>query len=143
MTYLTQDAYGHRGQAAVGTLGTALAAGAVSTSAAGTIAPTTAAGANPTVTSVVANDTAGSFVLNPVTGGGAQAAGAVVQVTFAQPYAAAPTAVVVNMCDNAAGSSGVAVAASAQSITTTGFTINVGAALTTAHNYLTTYSVIA
>lgn len=143
MPGVTTDAYGHQSASTTGALGAALAAGAVSTNAAGTIAPTTAAGASPTVTSVSANDTAGSFVLNPVTGGGAQAAGAVVQVTFAQPYAATPKAVNVDMCDNAAGSGGVAVAASAQSVSPTGFTINVGAALTTAHNYNCYFSVSA
>lgn len=142
MAVVTTDAYGHRTASGVGTLGTALAAGAVSTTAVGTIAPTTAAGASPTVTGVTANDAAGTFVLNPVTGGGAQAAGAVALVTFANPYAATPKAVVVNVCDNAAGASGVAVAASAQSVTTASFTVNVSAALTTAHNYQVFYTVI-
>lgn len=143
MSSLTQDAYGHRGASNVGTLGTALAAGAVSTTAIGTIVPTTAAGATPTVTAVNANDTAGTFTLNPVTGGGAQAAGAVAQVFFSQPYAQIPKAVVVNVCNNAAGASGVAVAASAQSVLTTGFTVNVSGALTTANNYNVFYSVIS
>lgn len=142
MPNVSTDAYGHRSATTVGTLGTALASGAVSTTAIGTIVPTTAAGATPTVTAVNANDSAGTFVLNPVTGGGAQAAGAVAQVFFAQPYAATPKAVLVNVCDNAAGSGGVAVASAAQSITTTGFTVNVSAALTTAHNYTVTYEVI-
>ncbi|NUP38963.1 MAG: hypothetical protein HOY76_18590 [Streptomyces sp.] len=141
MAGITTDAYGHEAPSSPGTLGTALAAGAVSTTAIGTIVPTTAAGATPTVTAVSANDKCGQFVLNPVTGGGAQAAGAVAQVFFAQPYAAVPKSVTVNMCDNAAGSGGVAVAAAAQSITTTGFTFNVSGALTTAHNYLCTYQV--
>lgn len=143
MTYLSHDAYGHRRPTSIGTLGAALAAGAVSTTAAATIVPTTAAGASPTVTAVTADDTAGTFTLNPVTGGGAQAAGAVAQIFFNQPYGAVPKAVLVNVCDNAAGSSGVAVAASAQSVLTTGFTVNVSAALTTAHNYNVYYSVIA
>jgi hypothetical protein len=141
MPAVTTDAYGHRSASSAGTLGTALAAGAVSTTAIGTIVPTTAAGASPTVTSVSANDTAGTFVLNPVTGGGAQAAGAVAQVFFAEPYAATPKAVQVSMCDNAAGSSGVAVAAAGQSLSTTGFTVNVSAALTTAHNYTVYFTV--
>lgn len=141
MPAVTTDAYGHQSASTIGTLGTALSAGAVSTTAAGTIVPTTAAGATPTVTSVTANDTSGNFVLNPVTGGGAQAAGAVAQVFFSQPYAVAPKSVQVNMCDNAAGSAGVAVACAAQSVTTTGFTINVASALTTAHNYFVTYDV--
>ena len=107
------------------------------------IVPTTAAGATPTVTAVSANDTAGTFTLSPVTGGGAQAAGAVAQVFFAQPYSAIPKSVVVNVCNNAAGASGVAVASAAQTITTTGFTVNVAAALTTANTYNVTYTVTA
>lgn len=137
---LRPDAYGHQ-QAASNNSAAALAAGAVSTTATGTIAPTTAAGASPTVTSVNAVDRCGTFVLNPVTGGGAQAAGAVALVTFQNAWEATPKAVVVNVCDNAAGSSGVAVAASAQSISTSSFTVNVSAALTTAHNYTVTYVV--
>lgn len=135
------DAYGHQQPTSNGT-GAALAAGAVSTTATGTIVPTTAAGANPTVTSVNACDSAGTFVLNPVTGGGAQAAGAVAQVYFAESFEAVPKGVVVNMCDNAAGASGVAVACSAQSVTAAGFTVNVAAVLTTAHNYTVSYVVI-
>lgn len=134
------DAYGHPQPTSNG-LGAALTAGAVSTTAQGTIAPTTAAGQTPTVTAVNAADIAGSFVLNPVTGGGAQAAGAVVVVTFAQAFEAVPKGIQVDMCDNAAGASGVAVSAAAQSVTAAGFTINVGAALTTAHNYFVSYTV--
>jgi H-type lectin domain len=141
MPNVTVDAYGHQSPNTAGTLGTALAAGAVSTTAIGTIVPTTAAGASPTVTGVNAVDMAGTFTLNPVTGGGAQAAGAVAQVFFSQPFAATPKAVNVDMCDNAAGANGVAVTASAQSVTTTGFTVNVGSALTTAHNYNCYFSV--
>lgn len=139
---LRPDAYGHV-QPRSNNQAAALAAGAVSTTAVGTIVPTTAAGASPTVTSVTAVDECGSFTLNPVTGGGAQAAGAVAQIFFQNAYEVTPKAIVVNVCDNAAGSSGVAVAAAAQSITTTGFTVNVSAALTTAHNYLVTYLVRA
>jgi hypothetical protein len=135
------DAYGHQQPTSNGSQ-PALTAGAVSTTAIGTIAPTTAAGANPTITSVNACDTAGTFVLNPVTGGGAQAAGAVAQVFFAESFEVVPKGVVVDMCDNAAGASGVAVSVAAQSITAAGFTINVGAALTTAHNYTVSYIVI-
>lgn len=141
MPNVTVDAYGHESSNTAGTLGTALVAGAVSTTAIGTIVPTTAAGASPTVTAVNAVDMAGTFTLNPVTGGGAQAAGAVAQVFFSQPFGATPKSVVVNLCDNAAGAGGVAVAASAQSVTTTGFTINVSGALTTAHNYNCFFSV--
>ena len=142
MPNVTSDAYGHRSPSSAGTLGTALAAGAVSTTAIGTIVPTTAAGASPTVTSVSANDVAGTFTLSPVTGGGAQAAGAVAQVFFSQPYSATPKAVTVSVVDNAAGSGAVAVAAGAQSITTTGFTFNVSAALTTAHTYACCFHVV-
>jgi hypothetical protein len=141
MPGVTTDAYGHESASNAGTLGTNLAAGAVSTTAIGTIVPTTAAGASPTVTAVSANDKAGSFTLSPVTGGGAQAAGAVAQVFFAQPYTATPKSVIVNICNLAAGSSGVAVAASAQTVTTTGFTFNVSAALTTANTYYCTFQV--
>lgn len=138
---LRYDAYGHQQPTSNGS-GSALSAGAVSTTAIGTIAPTTAAGATPTVTSVNACDTAGTFVLNPVTGGGAQAAGAVAQVFFAESFEVVPKGVIVNVCDNAAGASGVAVASSAQTITAAGFTVNVAAALTTAHNYTVSYVVI-
>jgi hypothetical protein len=141
MAGVTTDAYGHESPSNAGTLGTALAAGAVSTTAIGTIVPTTAAGASPTVTAVSANDKAGNFVLSPVTGGGAQAAGAVAQVFFAEPYTAIPKGVNVGVVDLAAGASGVAVAAGAVTVTTTGFTINVSAALTTAHTYYVSYQV--
>lgn len=140
---LRQDTYGHVQQNTNNSAAN-LAAGAVSTTAIGTIVPTTAAGANPTVTFGTgqrATDMAGSFTLNPVTGGGAQAAGAVAQVFFANAFEVAPAAVVVDGCDNAAGASGVAISVAAQSITATGFTVNVSAALTTAHNYTITYSV--
>lgn len=138
---LRYDAYGHQQPTSNGA-GAALAAGAVSTTAIGTIVPTTAAGATPTVTAVSACDSAGTFVLNPVTGGGAQAAGAVAQVFFTQSFEVVPKGVIVNVCDNAAGASGVAVASSAQTITAAGFTVNVAAALTTAHNYTVSYIVI-
>lgn len=138
------DYYGHP-QATSNGSGAALTAGAVSTTAQGTIAPTTAAGASPTVTFATgqsACDVAGIFTLNPVTGGGAQAAGAVVLVTFAQAFENIPKGVSVSVCDNAAGASGVAVAAAAQSVSASSFTINVSAALTTAHNYTVSYIVV-
>lgn len=144
MPVLSTDAYGHRANSNNG-VGANLTAGAVGTSAAGTIAGTTAAGAAPTVTfgtNQAANDTAGSFTLNPVTGGGAQAAGSVALVTFTQPYSTPPKGVIVNMCDNAAGTSQVAVVASSQNVTTTGFNVNVSTALTTAHNYTVSYIVL-
>lgn len=130
-----EDAYGHRQPAATVT---ALAAGAVSTTAVGTIAPTTNAGAAPTVTAVVANDTAGNFTLTPVTGGGAQSSGNVAVVTFAQPYGVAPKAVNVSLYNQAGN---VALAAAATGITVTGFSIAVGAALTTANLYTVVYAV--
>lgn len=141
---LRQDFYGHV-QATSNGSGANLTAGAVSTTAQGTIAPTTAAGATPTVTfgtGQAACDMAGSFTLNPVTGGGAQAAGAVAEVFFAQAFETVPKGVIVNICDNAAGTAGVAVTAAAQSVTAASFTVNVAAALTTAHNYTVSYVVI-
>lgn len=142
MPVVSTDFYGHQSAS----LGTSLTAGAVSTTAVGTIAPTTAAGATPTVTFAAgqaANDSAGTFTLNPVTGGGAQAAGSVAQVTFANPYASPPKAVLVSMCDNAAGAGQVAVTCAAQNIGTASFTVNVATALTTAHNYTVTYEVVS
>lgn len=139
------DAYGHtQPRPTSGNQVTTLAAGAVSTTAQGTIVGTTAAGAAPTITfgtGQAAVDECGTFTLNPVTGGGAQAAGAVAEVFFTQAFEIVPKGVVVNMCDNAAGASGVAVAAAAQNITAASFTINVSAALTTAHNYTVSYVV--
>lgn len=146
MTLIHDDAYGHITPVGIGPQGAALTAGAVSTTAVGTIAPTTAAGASPTVTfgtGQAANDVAGTFTLSPVTGAGGQAAGAVALVTFANPYSAVPKAVIVNIVDNAAGSSMVAVAASSASITAASFTVNVAAGLTTAHTYTVSYSVVA
>src|SRR5580693_8230251 len=104
-----QDAYGHF----PATTGPVMGAGAVSTSAAGTIAPTTGAGAAPTVTfgaGQTANDVAGTFTLSPVTGGGAQAAGAVALVTFSNPQPCLPKAILVTIYDQA---NGAAIAAAA------------------------------
>jgi hypothetical protein len=133
-----QDAYGHF----LPLTGPLMAAGAVSTTAAGTIAPTTGVGATPTVTFATgqtANDLAGSFTLSPVTGGGAQAAGAAVVVTFTNGLPAVPKAILVTIYDAA---NGAAVAAAATSITANGFDISVGIALTTAHTYLVSYLVV-
>lgn len=139
------DAYGHtQPRPTSGGQVAALAAGAVSTTAQGTIVPTTAAGATPTVTFATgqaAVDECGIFTLSPVTGGGAQAAGAVAEVFFTQAFETIPKSVLVNVCDNAAGASGVAVAAAAQNITAASFTVNVSAALTTAHTYTVTFNV--
>lgn len=134
---VTEDAYGHLNIAT----GPALTAGAVSTTAAGTIAPTTNAGASPTVTfgtGQTANDRRGSFTLNPVTGGGAQAAGAVAVVTFANPYSVAPSTIQCTLLDQAGP---VNIGALATSITANGFSIS-SPILTTAHNYTVTYNVI-
>jgi hypothetical protein len=134
-----QDAYGHFAPST----GAALAAGAVGTTAVGTIAPTTSAGQNPTVTfgaGQVATDNAGTFTLNPVTGGGAQAAGGVAVVTFANGLPALPKAILVTIYDQA---NAAAIAAAATAITCAGFTVSVGVALTTAHAYTVTYEVVA
>lgn len=131
-----EDAYNHR----IPSTAAALTAGAVSTTAAGTIAPTTSAGATPTVTFAtgqVANDNYGSFTLNPVTGGGAQAAGATATVNFANPYGRPPASVQVTVTNNAGP---VAVAAYASGITSNGFSVNT-AILTTANVYTVTYQV--
>lgn len=118
--------------------GAALTAGAVSTTAVGTIAGTTSAGASPTVTVTSANDRRGNFLLNPVTGGGAQAAGVVCKVFFAQPYAAAPAAVHVTIANET--DTTAPVTASALNITATGFDI-VSTVLTTAKAYRINYVV--
>lgn len=136
MPTVVEDAYGHRNVATA----VALTAGAVSTTAAGTVAPTTAAGASPTVTFATgqsANDTRGSFTLSPVTGGGAQAAGATAVVTFANPYGSAPASVIVTVTNNAGP---VAVAAQATSVTANGFSVST-AILTTANVYTVQYVV--
>jgi hypothetical protein len=134
MPTLNEDANGHR---TLG-VGPALAAGAVSTTVAGTIVPTTAAGATPTVTLVAANDDHGRYVLSPVTGGGAQAAGATSHVFFSTLYRAAPRAVIVNISDNAGP---VWVGAVATTITAAGFDVSTPI-LTTAHTYTVDYVVL-
>src|ERR1700733_13422722 len=95
-----QDGYGHFASST----GPLLTAGAVSTTAVGTIAPTTGAGATPTGTFAAgqtAPDEAGTFPLSPVTGGGAQAAGAVAVVTYANGQPCLPKAVLVTIYDQA------------------------------------------
>jgi hypothetical protein len=128
---VTQDGYGH----VVPLRGQALTAGAVGTTAAGTIVPTTGAGASPTVTSVTAIDNVGQFTLNPITGGGAQSAGTVAHVYFANGMPAVPI-VQVTIYDTA---NAAAVAAQAGNVTAEGFDVQVGAALTTAHTYAVVY----
>lgn len=139
MPTVKTDAYGHRTPSSNGELGTALASGAVSTTAVGTIVPTTNAGAAPTVTAVSANDTAGTFTLTAVTGGGAQAAGSVAEIRFAQPLAAVPKAVLVTVNNQAAGTTPLLAAAVA--ITVAGFSVST-TVLTTANLYTVQYHVI-
>lgn len=138
MAIVHVDAYGHIAPLANASV---LAAAAVSTSAAGTIVGTTSAGAAPTVTAVTATDQWGTFTLNPVTGGGAQAAGATASVFFAQSMRAAPGTVRVTVTDTTTASTPTAVAAYATSITSAGFSVTT-ALLVTAHNYTVTYEVL-
>jgi hypothetical protein len=138
MATVTEDAYGHRSQTNVGPLGAALAAAAVGVVTPGTIAGTTNAGAAPTVTGVSANDMAGTFTLNPVTGGGAQAAGAVATVTYSQPLSAVPKAVIAQVINQAGD---VAVLTAVKQSTITGFSICTSV-LTTANSYTVQYVVI-
>lgn len=133
MPQVQEDANGHRLQSTA----PALAAGAVGTTAAGTIVPTTAAGATPTVTNVAADDNGGRYTLNPVTGGGAQAAGATSHVYFANMWDAAPRSVVATISDDAGP---VWVGAVATTITAAGFDLSTPV-LTTAHTYTVDYRV--
>ncbi len=116
-----------------------LTAGAVGTVTAGIIAGTTAAGAAPTVTVTDADDRRGRFLLNPVTGGGAQAAGAVGTVRFTKPYEKVP--IVVLNAVNETDSTGT-LTFNAANVTVAGFDIYVSAALTTAKAYRVNYYVI-
>lgn len=132
------DRYGHEDDNQENV--TQLTAGAVSTSAVGTISPTTAAGAAPTVAIGDCTDRRGNFALSPVTGGGAQAAGEVALVRFAQPYGDPPAAVLVTVENETDGNAAVACAAA--DITGDGFDVMVGAALTTAKVYRVIYIVV-
>lgn len=134
-----QDKWGH--EVPIPEISTQLTAGAVSTSAAGTISGTTSAGAAPTVTIGDCDDRSGNFLLNPVTGGGAQAAGQVCLVRFANQYAAKPSAVLVTIANET--DTTAAIVASSSLITTAGFDILVGTALTTAKAYRVNYLVVA
>lgn len=138
MGTISTDAYGH---ISAPPDANTMAAGAVGTSAVSTIVGTTAAGAAPTVTAVTANDNYGQFTLNPVTGGGAQAAGEVTHVYFAQSFPKTPSTVVVEVMDITTATAPVDAPAYATSITSAGFAITTNA-LTTAHNYLITYHVL-
>jgi hypothetical protein len=135
MSAVFEDSYGHRGASSAPVVMASAAVGVVTV---GTISGTTNAGAAPTVTGVTADDTCGSFTLNPVTGGGAQAAGAVANVTFAQPYSKIPKAVLVTVNNQAAGTTPVLAAAVA--VTITGFQISTSI-LTTANSYTCQYKV--
>lgn len=133
MATVFEDVYGHRTVASA----PAIAAAAVGVVTAGTISGTTSAGAAPTVTAVSANDTRGTFTLTPVTGGGAQAAGAVANVTFSNPYSVAPANVIVTAMNQAGPA---AVGAFATGVTANGFTISTPL-LVTANLYTISYLV--
>ena len=119
---------------------TQLTAGAVGGSTAGQLSPTTNAGAAPTVTITDCTDRRGSFLLNPVTGGGAQAAGEVVQVRWLQSYGRAPGAILVTVENETDGNAAVTCAAA--DVDANGFDLMVGSALTTAKAYRCQYLVI-
>jgi hypothetical protein len=138
MPVLTCDSYGHIDSPANVNV---LAAAAVSTTVAGTIVGTTNAGAAPTVTAVTANDNYGTYTLNPVTGGGAQAAGATSTVFFAQSFRKTPASVRVTVTNITVPATPTAVAAYATSVTSAGFSVTT-ALLVTANNYLVTYEVL-
>ncbi len=128
------DYYGHK----VADLnGVPLVAAAVGVPTVGAINPTTAAGQSPTITTISGNDRRGSFFLNPVTGGGAQAAGVVAHVTFANPYPAAPAAILINGVNF---TNSTVVNLGVTNITAAGFDI-VAPALTTAQAYWIQYAV--
>lgn len=122
------------------TQATQLTAGAVSTSAVGTISPTTAAGATPTVTIGDCTDRRGNFLLNPVTGGGAQAAGEVAAVRFLKPYQKPPGVILVTIENETDGNA--VIAGAAADVTSDGFDLTAGAALTTAKAYRVNYLVV-
>lgn len=145
MASLTTDANNHlnltppvNGSGAASTL----AAAAVGVVTAGTIAGTTSAGAAPTVaipSGFRCTDIAGTFDLTAVTGGGAQAAGSVGTVRFAKEYSKPPTVIVTghNVTDTTS-----AIVFAPLTVTTAGFNICAGTALTTAKAYRITYLVI-
>lgn len=117
--------------------GPALASAATGTTTQGTVSPLAAgAGVGSSVSGVVANDRRGSFGL---TSAGTPAAGVIANVIFANPYAAAPAAVLVNIYD--VTDSTAPVAADSAAVTAAGFSI-IAAALTTAKNYVVNYVVL-
>lgn len=140
MTAIMLDSYKHE---VPQNAASQLTFGAVSTTAVGTISPTTSAGESPTTAAIsgrIVTDRAGSFALSPVTGGGAQAAGKVVEFRFLQSYGVIPSAILVtiaNFTDTTA-----AIVASANAAAVNGFGILVGTALTTAKVYHFNYLVI-
>lgn len=138
MTAIQVDAYGHKQPLPNANV---MAAGAVGVVTAGTISGTTSAGAAPTVTSVVASDDSGVFILNPITGGGAQAAGIVATVRFAQSYSAPPKIARATITDITTLTAPAVVGVVTVNVASSGFDIET-AALTTAHNYLVTYDII-
>jgi len=117
---------------------TQLTAGAVGVVTAGTISGTTNAGAAPTVAITECTDRRGSFTLSPVTGGGAQAAGVVATVRFANEYGDAVVGVIVSVFNE---TDQTAVAAGVTLLTAAGFGIGT-TILTTAKVYRVTYVVI-
>jgi hypothetical protein len=117
--------------------GPSLAAGTTGTTTLGTIAPLAAgAGVGSAVSGVVANDRRGSFGL---TAAGTPAAGVCANVIFANPYAAAPAAVLVNIYD--VTDTTAPVACDAAAVTAAGFSI-VSAVLTASKAYLVNYVVL-
>lgn len=138
MATQTVDTYGHV-NAPPGS--NVLAAAAVGVVTAGTIAGTTNAGAAPTVTAVTASDNYGQYTLNPVTGGGAQAAGATSTVVFAQSFGSTPI-IQVTVTNITTPATPTAVAAYPTAVTSAGFSVTTGL-LVTANNYLVQYAVLA
>lgn len=136
MPNVTFDAYDHQSVAP----GTTYTTGATGTTVAGTVVPVAAGAGTGSSTALITgatpNDTRGQF--NLVTAG-SPAAGAVAAVNFSAPYSKLPGAVVVtiyNVTDS------TVVAASASSVTISGFNIS-SVALTTGKTYQINYSVIA
>jgi hypothetical protein len=95
------------------------------------------AGTGATVGAVTGSDFGGRFA---VTGGtGSTGGGTLATVSFGTPLGAVPSSVVVNASDNA-GSNAISVGSN--NLSTTGFAIVSGAAITLAHVYTVTYMTI-
>ena len=117
--------------------GPSLAAAATGTTTLGTVSPlASGAGVGSSVTGVVANDRRGSF---GITSAGTPAAGVIANIIFANAYAAAPAAVLVNIYD--VTDTTAPVACDSAAVTAAGFSI-ISAALTTAKNYVVNYVVL-